>query len=143
VRSVHRSVRVPYSAAQMFELVNDVEAYPRFLHWCRAARVERRGENTLDATLEIGIGGIRKSFTTRNRIERPSRISVRLVSGPFRHMEGDWRFRDRAEGGCEVELSLAFEVASAPLSLIFAPLFEEAVRAQMNAFISRARRLYG
>lgn len=141
--SIHRSARVAYAAAQMFDLVSDVEAYPEFLHWCRAARVDRRGEDYVEATLSIGVRGIRKSFTTRNTFERPRRLVIELVSGPFRRLNGVWEFTDLEEGGSEVSLSLTFEVMPSPLSVVFSMVFEELARAQMAAFVQRAERVYG
>lgn len=143
MRSIRRSARVPHTAAQMFDLVNDVEAYPQFLHWCRGARIERCEGDTIDAVLDIGISGIHKSFRTRNTLLAPTAIEIQLVSGPFRHLDGKWSFEDRAEGGSEVSLVLEFEVVTSPLSMIFSTVFEELARSQMNAFVVRARELYG
>ena len=140
---VNRSARVPHTAAQMFDLVNDVESYPQFLHWCPGARIEREEGSTIEAVLEIGLGGIHKSFRTRNTLKRPEQIDIELVSGPFRHLEGVWRFSDLKEGGSEVQLTLEFEVATSPLSMIFSTVFEELARNQMNAFIARAAEIYG
>jgi ribosome-associated toxin RatA of RatAB toxin-antitoxin module len=140
---IHRSARVAYAAAQMFDLVNDVEAYPQFLHWCRAARVNRRGDDFIEATLDIGIRGVHKSFTTRNVFERPKRVAIELISGPFRHLDGVWEFEDLEGGGSEVSLSLTFEVVRSPFSVVFSMVFEELARAQMAAFVHRADVLYG
>jgi ribosome-associated toxin RatA of RatAB toxin-antitoxin module len=143
MRSIRRSARVPYTAAQMFDLVNDVEAYPQFLHWCRGARIEGRGGDTIEAVLDIGISGIHKSFRTRNSLEAPNAIEIELISGPFRHLDGKWSFEDLEDGGSQVSLLLEFEVVASPLSMIFSTVFEELARSQMNAFVERARVLYG
>lgn len=141
--AVHRSRRVKYSAEQMFDLVNDVEAYPQFLHWCRNARIDERGEGYVKATLDIGISGIHKSFTTLNTFERPHRVDIELVSGPFRHLDGLWEFEELEDGGCNVTVTLRFEVARSPFSVVFSMLFEELVRAQVAAFVHRAEAVYG
>jgi len=143
MRTVHRSCRVPHTAAEMFDLVNDVEAYPEFLHWVRDARIDERGDNYVKATLEIGISGIHKSFTTLNTFERPHRLDIELVSGPFRHLDGLWEFEDVDDGECEVSVTLSFEVAASPLSVVFSMVFEELVRAQVAAFVERAEAVYG
>lgn len=134
---------MPHSAAQMFDLVNDVEAYPEFLQWCRSAHVDASSERSMDAVVDIGLGGIQKSFKTRNTLDRPHRIDINLLAGPFRRLDGAWMFRDLPGGGCEIELSLDYEVSHGPLGLIFAAVFEEVARSQMNAFIRRADRVYG
>jgi ribosome-associated toxin RatA of RatAB toxin-antitoxin module len=137
--TVQRSSRVSYTAEQMFDLVNDVEKYPEFLHWCRGARVDVRQGNTIEATLDIGVLGFHRSFRTRNTLRRPERISIELVSGPFRRLRGEWRFADLPTGGADVSLSLAFEVTVSP----FGAVFEELAGAQMDAFTTRATKLYG
>jgi ribosome-associated toxin RatA of RatAB toxin-antitoxin module len=140
---IRRHAHVPYSAAQMFDLVNDVKAYPEFLHWCRGARITASSACRVEAAIDIGIGGIHKTFTTRNTLERPSRIGISLVSGPFRRLDGAWRFADSPQGGAEVELDLDYEVSHSPLGVLFSTVFEEVASSQLNAFVRRAKRVYG
>jgi ribosome-associated toxin RatA of RatAB toxin-antitoxin module len=136
-------VTVPYSADQMFELVNDVEAYPKFLHWCRGARAVRVDDDTIEASLDVGIGGIHKQFATRNSISRPNHIRLELLAGPFRRLEGGWTFVDLDAGGSTVELELDYEMTHSPLGMLFAAAFEEIARSQINAFVRRAEEIYG
>lgn len=141
--TVKRTARVPHTAEQMFDLVNDVESYPQFLHWCRAARVDVEQGDTVEATLDIGVLGFHQRFRTRNTLTRPERIGIDLVSGPFRRLRGEWRFRPAAGGGTDVSLALSFEVTLSPFGIVFAKVFEELAASQMAAFIERARKLYG
>jgi ribosome-associated toxin RatA of RatAB toxin-antitoxin module len=127
----------------MFDLVNDVEAYPTFLHWCGGARVESADEGHVEATLEIGIAGIHKAFRTRNTLERPKRITIALISGPFRRLSGSWEFADSPGGGADVELALDFEMSASPLGFVLAKAFEEVARSQLGAFVRRADEIYG
>jgi ribosome-associated toxin RatA of RatAB toxin-antitoxin module len=140
--TVQRSAHVPYSAEQMFDLVNDIESYPKFLHWCGGAHVDLRQGDTLEATLEVNALGFPQSFRTRNTLARPERIGIELVSGPFKRLRGEWRFAAAAGGGTDVALSLAFEVTTSPFGSVFARIFEELAGAQMSAFVARARQLY-
>jgi len=140
---VQRSARVPYTAEQMFDLVNDVERYPEFLHWCKGAKVNARQGDTLEATLEIGVLGFQQSFRTRNTVQRPERIGIDLVSGPFRRLRGEWRFAPASGGGTDISLSLLFEVTVSPFGVVFTKVFEELVRSQMTAFIDHAADVYG
>ena len=133
---------MPYKAEQMFDLVNDVAAYPSFLPWCRSVTVNNVSNDALEATLDVGVGALHKRFSTRNALARPNRIDLALVDGPFRQLSGSWRFDAVAEGGCDVSLELDFEVASRPLKLIFERAFEELARSQLDAFLSRAKELY-
>ena len=143
MRSVRRSAQVRYSASQMFELVDDIASYPEFLSWCQRATIQRRTKDLVEATLDVGLGGVHKQFSTRNRLDQPRRIAIELLKGPFRSLEGAWTFNDDDDGGSEVSLALDFEVAHTPLDMIFAALFEEVVRSQIAAFVSRAEALYG
>jgi len=140
---VQRSAHVPYTAEQMFDLVNDVESYPSFLHWCSGAKVESRQGNVIEATLDIGVLGFHRSFRTRNTLIRPKEIQLDLVSGPFRRLRGEWRFKPTEDGGCDVSLSLQFEVTLSPFGVVFSKIFEELAGAQMTAFTERAAKLYG
>jgi ribosome-associated toxin RatA of RatAB toxin-antitoxin module len=126
----------------MFDLVNDVEAYPKFLHWCTGARVESRGETHVEAAIDIGIAGLHKTFRTRNTLERPKRISIALVSGPFSRLDGAWEFTDAPSGGADVELSLDYEISHSALGLVLAKAFEEVARSQLSAFVRRADEVY-
>jgi len=140
---VQRHARVPYSAEQMFDLVNDVESYPKFLHWCRNARVNARQGSVVEATLDIGVLGFQQSFRTRNTLQRPERIGIELVSGPFRRLRGEWKFLPATPSGSDVSLTLRFEVTLSPFGALFAKVFEELAAAQMGAFIERAGKVYG
>jgi ribosome-associated toxin RatA of RatAB toxin-antitoxin module len=141
--TVQRNARVPYSAQQMFDLVNDLEKYPEFLHWCGGARIDVRQGSMVEATLDISVLGFKRSFRTRNTLRSPERIEIELVSGPFRRLRGEWRFGDLSSGGSEVALSLAFEVTQSPFGALFSRIFEEIAGAQMQAFTARAEALYG
>jgi ribosome-associated toxin RatA of RatAB toxin-antitoxin module len=127
----------------MFDLVNDVESYPHFLHWCKGARIDQRQGNTIEATLDIGGLGFQQHFRTRNTLQRPERIGIDLVSGPFRRLRGEWRFSSREDGGAEISLTLTFEVTLSPFGVVFAKVFEELAGSQMTAFIKRAETIYG
>ena len=127
----------------MFDLVNDIESSPEFLHWCQASRIERSNDLEVVATLDVGLGGVQKRFTTRNALDRPRQMDIELVDGPFKSLRGTWRFENQAGAGCIVELSLDFEVAHTPLDMMFGMLFEEIVRSQIAAFIQRAETVYG
>jgi ribosome-associated toxin RatA of RatAB toxin-antitoxin module len=140
--TVKRSARVPYTTEQMFDLVNDIEQYPKFLHWCRGAHVDQKQGNTVEATLDIGVLGFHQSFRTRNTLERPKRIGIDLVSGPFRRLRGEWRFVAAPDGGSDISLTLAFEVTMSPFGIVFTRVFEEIAGSQMTAFVDRAKALY-
>ena len=140
---VAKSVLVPYSAAQMFALVDATEHYPEFLPWCRAAEVERNDPGTVHATLHIDYHHIRQSFTTENTLTPPREIRMRLVRGPFRALEGDWTFTALGETACKVELRLDYEFSSRMLEKVVGPVFHYIADTLVEAFTRRAERVYG
>jgi ribosome-associated toxin RatA of RatAB toxin-antitoxin module len=145
---IQRSARVPHSALQMLTLVNDIEAYPEFLHWCHAARIEKQEGHIVEAALDIGISGIYKTIRTENTTEAPdggdAQIRIELLEGPFRKMHGLWTFRDVVDSaGSDVDLCLEYEVHRTPIGMILRPLFEEIANSQLHAFTKRAEVIYG
>jgi len=141
--TVKRSARTPHTPEQMFDLVNDVERYPEFLHWCRGAQIDARHGDTIEATLHIGMLGFQQSFRTRNTLKRPERIGIDLVSGPFRRLRGEWSFAAAPQSGTEISLTLTFEVTLSPFGIVFGKVFEELAASQMTAFVERAKTVYG
>lgn len=110
--TIRRSALVEHSACRMFDLVNDVAAYPRRFDWCRGAEIQETGEQRLVARLDLGLGSLRTWFTTENTLERPHRIDMKLVDGPFRKLHGQWDFHALDESACKVNLTLEFEPSS-------------------------------
>ena len=138
-----RSVDLPFPARDMFQLVADIERYPRFLPWCRSAKVHARTPTEVTASLEIARGPFRKSLTTRNRMVDSERIDIELVDGPFSHLDGRWRFRGVAPQGCQVGFEMQFEVSNRTLARVLVPLFEEIARTMVDAFSQRAHEVFG
>jgi ribosome-associated toxin RatA of RatAB toxin-antitoxin module len=143
MREVNRSALVPYTAEQMFALVEDVERYPDFVPWVVAARVIERTPDVVVGRLEMQRSGVREKFTTRNVLTRPKEITLTLVDGPFRTLEGRWLFEPIAERGVKVSLSVRFEFANAVLGLLLSRSFEKNFSELINAFVERAREIYG
>jgi ribosome-associated toxin RatA of RatAB toxin-antitoxin module len=141
--SVHKSVLVPYSAAQMFALVERSEDYPRFLPWCAGAQaLERDGERVV-VRVDIDFRGVRAHFTTDNRNLPPESIVMQLRDGPFRRLEGRWQFRELAASACKVEFDLDYEFSSAALSKVVGPVFSYIADSFIDAFVKRAEAVYG
>lgn len=140
---IKRSAAVIYSPQQMFELVNHIEDYPRFLPWCSASTILHRDEKEIEATLEIAWSGIHKSFGTRNHLHHYDRIEITLVHGPFRHLEGQWMFIAQGEHGCKVDLALEFELAGGFIDRLFQPIFNHIANSLVDLFCKRAAEVYG
>lgn len=141
--SVHKSVLLGYSAEQMFELVERVEDYPRFLPWCGGVEVKQRAEDRLIATLLINYHGVRQSFTTENQNVRPHSMQMQLVEGPFRHLHGTWIFKSLREDACKVDFELNYEFSSRMLEQVVGPVFGVIVNNFVDSFCKRAEVVYG
>ncbi|HHF7365847.1 TPA: type II toxin-antitoxin system RatA family toxin [Legionella bozemanae] len=139
---VKKSRTVNYTCEQMFSLVNEVERYAEFLPYCTESLVHHRDEDEVQATLVIGAAGMSKSFTTRNRLQINKMIEIRLVDGPFSHLEGFWRF-DEVDEGCKVSFDLEFEFAGRMFSMLLGPVFEQVTDKMVDSFCERARTIYG
>jgi len=143
MNKLKRSAVVPYSQRQMFELVNSIEEYPRFLPWCSRATVISRTDNEVVAELEISWKGMHKSFSTKNTLNHYGRMTMDLVEGPLKHMRGEWDFIQIKDSGCKVMLDLEFEFAGGFIDLIFQPVFQSIANSLVDAFCKRAVELYG
>jgi ribosome-associated toxin RatA of RatAB toxin-antitoxin module len=142
MRSINRSALVPFTAAQMYALVADIASYPSFLRSCSGAEVHAEDAKSIDATLEFSLGGIKKSFRTRNVLWPGEKMDIALIDGPFRVLAGGWRFDTLGEDGCKISLVLEFEFENAVLDALFGHYFEEICNRLVNAFTRRARQLY-
>lgn len=141
--TVERSALVGHSAFDLYSLVKDVEAYPSFLPWCYGAEV-----NSLDGlqsivTLHIRYRGVRQRFTTRNTFTAGERIEMTLVDGPFRRLDGAWRFLPLGEKASRVEFQLAYELGNPLLARLVGPTFDRIANTFVDAFVQRADALHG
>ena len=140
----HAEKRVlPYTSAQMFDLVADVAKYPQFLPWVIASRITKRDGNVFYADLVIGFKMFRETFTSRVTALRPDHVHVEYISGPMKHLSNHWRFIDNEGGGTTIDFFLDFEFRSPIMQRVVGVLFQEAVRRMVAAFEARARVLYG
>jgi ribosome-associated toxin RatA of RatAB toxin-antitoxin module len=140
---VEKSVLVAYSAAQMFELVDRIEDYPRFLPWCARTDVASRSEASVVATVHIDYHHLKQSFTTENLRRDPQLIQMRLKEGPFSHLEGSWQFHGLAPDACKVEFQLHYEFSSRLIENVVSPVFSYIAGNLVQAFVERAEKVYG
>jgi ribosome-associated toxin RatA of RatAB toxin-antitoxin module len=143
IREIQRSALVTFSPEQMFDLVVDVERYPEFLPWVVGAEVHEKTLHGLLASMEMQRAGMRERFTTRNVMERPTWMTLELVQGPFRLLEGRWTFMPIGDAGTRIELGMRFEFANPVVALLFGKAFEQSCGQLIDAFIARARQVHG
>ncbi|MEI8036075.1 MAG: type II toxin-antitoxin system RatA family toxin [Betaproteobacteria bacterium] len=139
---VTKTVIVAFSPAQMFALVDEVERYPEFLPWCSSSQVILRDEATTQATLMIGYRGLRQGFSTKNLKTPPTEMTMSLVEGPFRHLDGQWRFIDLQGRGCKIEFKIVYEFSNRLLAAVVGPVFDHIADTLVDAFVQRAEKLY-
>ncbi|WP_301102778.1 type II toxin-antitoxin system RatA family toxin [Propionivibrio sp.] len=140
---VEKSVLIARSSQQMFDLVDAVEDYPGFLPWCSQTRVEFRDDKKTIATLHINYRSVKSHFTTENEKTVPLRMSIKLVDGPFRRLEGLWCFKPLAENACKIEFCLSYEFSSKLFEKVIGPVFSQIANTFVDAFVRRADDVYG
>jgi ribosome-associated toxin RatA of RatAB toxin-antitoxin module len=141
--TISRSALVPHSATAMYELVADVDSYQTFLPWCRESYIIVQDEETQKATIVIAKGGLERSFTTLNRLQHGKMMEMRLIEGPFKHLEGFWRFQPLRETACKVSLDLDFEFSNRLMNMAFGKIFTQIANTLVDAFVKRAEDVYG
>ena len=136
--SIEKSVLVPHSAKSMFALVADIESYPEFLPWCGGSRIVARDGREVTAEVVINFHGIKQSFTTKNDQQPDERIDLRLVSGPFSKLDGNWRFTPLSDDACKVELMLNYDFNNFLLQRLVGPVFHHSATTMVDSFVRRA-----
>ena len=139
---IRRSAIVPFTPAQMFDLVNDVEAYPKRFGWCDGSEVLEREDNVLVARLDLKFAGLRQSFTTRNTTDKPHSLAMKFVEGPFRSLDGVFTFQALGDVGCKIALALDFDYAGLGGSVLKMG-FQQLANRMVDDFCDEARRQYG
>ena len=127
--TINKSALVSYEASDMFAIVDDIESYPQFLPWCGGASVQ--------ASIQISHGGINKTFTTRNLLQKDKMIEMHLVDGPFKHLHGFWQFKKLGDNACKVSLDLEYEFSNKLVSMAFGPVFGQIAGTLVDAFCKR------
>ncbi|WP_031550961.1 type II toxin-antitoxin system RatA family toxin [Parvularcula oceani] len=147
MRQHHERRALPYSPEQMFDLVADVESYPRFIPWVEALRVLRSdvedGQGTLTADMSVGYKMFRESFRSEVTLDRDAKtIGVNYIRGPLKSLTNDWRF-EPAEGGCVVDFTITFSFRNRLMQMAANQLMEKGFMRLVGAFEAEARRRYG
>lgn len=143
MHTIARSALVTHSAEDMYSLVNDIESYSMFLPWCSASEVIKRSDREMVARLQIAFRGIRKSFTTRNRLTPHERVSMTLIDGPFSELSGAWAFKPLRQDACWISLDLRFDFSSAAAGRIVGPVFKHIADSLVDSFVKRAGQAHG
>ena len=146
MKTVHKSVLIWYSAAEMFALVTDIARYPQFLPWCDQASVIEDNDHGMTAKIGMSIAGIAQSFTTRNTHVQDHKVSLKLVDGPFSKLDGHWDFHPLGDGSqraCKVNFTLRYDFDNPALAVLVGPVFDKIAGSLVDAFVKRATQVYG
>ena len=140
---VSRSALLMYSAQEMYQLVNDVEAYPDFLPGCSQTEILVEQLHLMKASVKVAKAGISQTFVTENTLVPNQSITMHLIEGPFKHLTGGWTFTALDDQACKVSLDLSFEFSSSIIELAFGRIFHELIGSMVKSFSSRAKTVYG
>lgn len=140
---INKSALIPYSTEKMYDLVADVDNYQYFLPWCGGSKVLSQTDDEIKGQVKIAHLGMNKTFTTLNRMQKNKMIEMRLIEGPFKHLEGFWSFDALDEHGCKISLALEFEFSNKIMSMAFGPVFSQIANSMVDAFCQRAMDIYG
>lgn len=140
---VNKSALVPFSAEQMYKLVDNVNAYKEFLPWCGASEEISREGNVVVGSVTIKKGAVNKTFTTENILDKNEQIEIKLVDGPFKQLNGYWKFKELKPGACKVSLELDYEFSSKLLSMVVGPVFNQVANTLVDSFVKQAKVVYG
>jgi len=142
MKKISKHALVPFSAKQMYALVNDISSYDEFLPWCSQSTVLEQTESEIKASLEISYGSLNKSFTTVNKLTVDSKMEMQLIEGPFKKLHGVWLFTQLGEDGCKVSLDLEFEFKSKIVDMTMGPVFSQIANTLVDSFSERATKVY-
>ena len=141
--TISKSAIVAHTPEEMFKLIDDIEAYPDFLPWCDKASEIFRDEKNVEASILISHSGLNKEFTTQNKNTAFEKIEMHLVNGPFKSLDGVWSFKPLGKIACKVSLDLEFEFSSKIIGMSLGPIFSKVANSLVDAFIKRAKIVYG
>ncbi|GAA0816965.1 type II toxin-antitoxin system RatA family toxin [Colwellia sp. D2M02] len=141
--TISRSALVMHNVDQMYELINDIHAYPSFLPDCDDSKVIAQDSNTVTAALLVSKGGLSKWFTTKNTLISNEKIKLSLVDGPFKKLEGYWLLTPLSDEACKISLELEYEFSNKLVSLAFGKVFSHFSNSLVQVFIQRAKQIYG
>ena len=140
---ISKSAIVPYTPQQMFELVNNIDDYSQFLNWCDSSSILNQSDDQITASVQINQGGLKQSFSTLNTLTPYKSIEMQLLDGPFDELSGEWRFETLGENASKVHLTLQFKFKSMLIDMALSPIFKSIANSQLDAFVVRAKYIYG
>ncbi len=133
---------MPFAAQYMYDIVNDVSAYPDFLPWCGDAKILSSGEGYQEASVLMKKGPLNHWFSTSNKLTKNEKIDMRLLDGPFKKLQGAWVFQALDSESCKISLDLEFEFSNGLTSALLTPIFSQIANTMVDSFCTRAQEIY-
>jgi len=143
VTTISKNALIPYNTEKMYALVLDVNRYSEFLPWCAGSKVLMQTNDEIKGSITINHSGFKKSFTTLNRLQKNKIIEMRLIEGPFKRLEGIWRFDILADDCSKISLDLDFEFSNKLVGMALNPIFSQIANSMVDSFCKRAVSVYG
>ena len=140
MHNIHKSAIVLHPAQKMFQLVDSVENYPRFLPWCGSTQIIERDNSKTIASIEINYKGIRQTFTTENTKKQNKEMMIKLIDGPFKSLSGEWMFKNLDKDSCQIELKLEYEFSNVIFEKLISPVFNMIANTFIDEFIKEANK---
>ena len=140
MHNIHKSAIVLHSSKKMFQLVDLVENYPRFLPWCGSTQILERDNSKTIASIEINYKGIRQTFTTENTKKQNKEMMIKLIDGPFQSLSGQWIFKNLDNNSCQIELKLEYQFSNIILEKLISPVFNMIANTFIDEFIKEANK---
>jgi len=140
MHNIHKSAIVLHSSKKMFQLVDSVENYPRFLPWCGSTQIIERDNGKTIASIEINYKGIRQTFTTENTKKQNKEMMIKLIDGPFKSLSGQWIFKNLDNDSCQIELKLEYQFSNIILEKLISPVFNMIANTFIDEFIKEANK---
>ena len=142
MHNIHKSAIVLHSSKKMFQLVDSVENYPRFLTWCGSTQILERDNSKTIASIEINYKGIRQTFTTENTKKQNKEMMIKLIDGPFQSLSGQWIFKNLDNDSCQIELKLEYQFSNIILEKLISPVFNMIANTFIDEFIKEANKRF-
>lgn len=140
--NITKSVITPYTPAQMYALVSDIENYPKYLPWCPSSKIIKKEESCVVGRVDISYLKVKAHFTTANTNVENQHIDMSLVDGPFKHLKGHWKFTPLGDKGCKIEFSLDYKFSNFLIEKVIGAVFEMVIKNIVDAFVKKAHEIY-
>ena len=138
---VNQSEDINVNVSLIFDLINNVDKYSSFLPWCSNSSILSNSSSEMTAEIEIAGKPITWKFKTKNNYKVNEIIKIKLVDGPFKNLEGYWKFNSIDDHNTSVSLFLEYEFNSKIIELSLKPIFATIMSSILDSFISEAFRI--